>query len=759
MDNAGVPYSGVHYLTFRLYDSSTASTALWEDTITADFDSGYYAVQLGMTPSNLLDDAIFEGDALYLGLAIDGGAELPDRIPVSSTPFARRAALADGIDGGTVNASEIQINGLTVIDGTGTFIGALSEQTLSGLGCSSGDLPQYSTSGWQCADGGIIGLSCTAGQVPTYDGSDWSCANSSDPFGALSCAADDILTYDGSDWDCASGQGLGGWSDTSAPNLLLDLVALSCTDGQSLSWDDTGGAWACSDLQDTTLSQGTVLSYVTDSAIDLAAGSTVGGSSISTSDTLADLGCLDTEIAQMVSGNWQCAPISVSSGDTLAGLNCNADEIIAYNGSTSAWECEVLALTDSDTLADLICDDGDIPSWNNSSQIWECTVLALSDADTLADLALSCASGDIPQWEGSYWSCSSASLANLTCSTDEIPMWDGALWGCVAAATATVSWNDITSIPSSLADITTNGLDEDALPFTGLNEISGGALDNEFSYDYLQDTEMTINDGQENNPTSSIATVPNVGPVLSLTVTVHTLGNSNHGALQYILRHENGGQVIDYTIVAYGDYTGSSSSIETWTVTETLHNMVSTQSVPVHALGSWTLFAYDNADLPANPTPGEDGSFTWTMQITAVTPDLVSVNGDLVVDGDLIVNGTITQSTAPIYTEATLENGWVEYGSTYAPAGYTLDGQGFVHLRGLIKDGYLCTYTGHANCVLFTLPEDYWPEYRAIFSVRNNNTLQTTRLDVLNNGQVVIHDSSTSTGWLSLEGIIFAVGP
>jgi hypothetical protein len=118
-----------------------------------------------------------------------------------------------------------------------------------------------------------------------------------------------------------------------------------------------------------------------------------------------------------------------------------------------------------------------------------------------------------------------------------------------------------------------------------------------------------------------MATVPAIGPSLSILVTVDTLGNSNHAAIQYLLRHDNGTQIVDYTVVAYGDYSGSSNSTGTWTVTETLDNMASTQSNLVYPAGTWTLLAYDNDDLPANPTPGEDGSFTWNMQVITTPYD------------------------------------------------------------------------------------------------------------------------------------------
>jgi hypothetical protein len=181
--------------------------------------------------------------------------------------------------------------------------------------------------------------------------------------------------------------------------------------------------------------------------------------------------------------------------------------------------------------------------------------------------------------------------------------------------------------------------------------------------------------------------------------------------------------------------------------------MASTQSNLVYPEGTWTLLAYDNDDLPGNPTPGEDGSFTWDMQIVAVTPDMASVNGDLVVDGDIIVHGDIIHTNTPTYTDATLQNGWVDYDNTYAPAGYTLDGQGFVHLRGLIKAGASCPSAADPDCILFYLPTGYWPEYRGIFAVFNASG-DAVRVDVQGNGQVRILTTVSST-WLSLEGIIF----
>jgi len=640
MDSTGVPYTGVHDITLGLYDSLGATIPLWAETLTTDFDEGYYTVQVGADSANPIDDSFFQAGGLYIGLAIDGGAELPDRLAVSSTPFARRAAVAERVEGGVVDATSIQVNGLTVIDGTGTFLGWLAEETLSGLACLTDQLPIYNGTSWSCTDGGVTALTCSAGQIATYDGAGWSCGSDADTLAGLGCVAGDVVSFDGTDWSCEQpvDSGVSSWNDLAdIPGVLSSIENLSCTDEQLLSWDDSLGEWSCATASDTTLSQSTVISYVTSSPISLAAGSTVGGSDIENTDTLGDLVCADGEITQSSGGVWGCAP--ASSIDTVGSLGCSDGEIIVYNATSTTWECEVLAIVDSDTLADLMCDDGDVAAWNDTSAVWECVTLAMTDSDSLADLEAGCASGAIPVWDGSYWTCADSTLASLVCSADEIPMWEGSFWTCAAAATATPNWSDIVGVPSALETIESDGLAEDALPFTGLNEVSGGALDNEFTYDYVQDTPVVINDGQENNPTSSSATVPTIGPSLSVVVTVDTLGNSNHAAVQYLLRHDNGSQLVDYTIVAFGDYSGSSTASETWSVTETLENLASTQSNLVYPEGMWTLLAHDNVDQPSSPTPGEDGSFTWTMQVVAVTPDMASVNGDLVVDDDLIVSG------------------------------------------------------------------------------------------------------------------------
>jgi len=160
-DVAGDPLTGAHTIAFALNDAPTDGVVLWSEPHTVQFDNGYYAVVLGST--SLLDPSYFDSDELYLGLAVDGAAELA-RTQLHSVPWALRADTATNVDGGVVNASEIRVNGNTVIDASGTPTVAWSD--LSGVPADF-------------ADGTDNGLtppsSCADQQILVYNGSSWIC--------------------------------------------------------------------------------------------------------------------------------------------------------------------------------------------------------------------------------------------------------------------------------------------------------------------------------------------------------------------------------------------------------------------------------------------------------------------------------------------------------------------------------------------------------------------------------------------------------
>ncbi len=173
MDTSGVPITGDHSIEFRIYDDPATGTLLWSEThATTSFDGGYYAAELGTITT--LDAATFDADDLWLTMSIDAGPELPGRIKLVSVPFAIRALNVGG--GGIVDASEIQIDGTTVIDSSGAVSASWNDLT---------DIPAEFADG---ADGDTLASlasSCTAGQITSWDGTAWGCIDNTHDASAI----------------------------------------------------------------------------------------------------------------------------------------------------------------------------------------------------------------------------------------------------------------------------------------------------------------------------------------------------------------------------------------------------------------------------------------------------------------------------------------------------------------------------------------------------------------------------------------------
>lgn len=76
---------------------------------------------------------------------------------------------------------------------------------------------------------------------------------------------------------------------------------------------------------------------------------------------------------------------------------------------------------------------------------------------------------------------------------------------------------------------------------------------------------------------------------------------------------------------------------------------------------------------------------------------------------------------------STFNNGWTNFGGGWAPAAYAKDALGFVHVRGLIKDG--------AAGQIFLLPAGFRPPVDLLFPTFANTLLG--RVDVLSDGSFV----------------------
>ena len=174
LDSSGTPVDGAHDVTVRIYDETGATTALWEDTFSVTLDNGFYGLVLGS--GKALDATAFADDSLWVGIELDTDGELADRIGLSSVPYALNAT---SVSGGVVNASDLQVNGSTLLDSSGNIdfakIGGLpsglsdgDSDTLADLTCSSGQLVSFNGSAWTCtngASGDISADAITSGQL------------------------------------------------------------------------------------------------------------------------------------------------------------------------------------------------------------------------------------------------------------------------------------------------------------------------------------------------------------------------------------------------------------------------------------------------------------------------------------------------------------------------------------------------------------------------------------------------------------------
>ena len=144
-DGAGEPRTGAASLTFTIYAEAEGGTPLWSETqaVTLDAD-GRYAVTLGGTiPEGLPLELFAQGDARWLGVAVDGQTELT-RVSLVSVPYALKAADADTVGGKPLSA--FVLAGPT--NGTGA----------DGLTYLNTGLLSRATPGANSGDAGYIGM-------------------------------------------------------------------------------------------------------------------------------------------------------------------------------------------------------------------------------------------------------------------------------------------------------------------------------------------------------------------------------------------------------------------------------------------------------------------------------------------------------------------------------------------------------------------------------------------------------------------------
>jgi hypothetical protein len=268
----------------------------------------------------------------------------------------------------------------------------------------------------------LLTLVCTAGQVAKWDGANWTCGEdidtdttdpNTDVLAGLACAEGQLPKWDAvsSLWVCGDDID----TDTTDPNTdTLQDLALTCFDGEIPSWDQSGGLWICianidtntqlteaqvdsyvannnysvgahtidTDTQltnaevgtaalaegfvtgphttdtNTQLSESTVETYVTNGAIDLASGSTIGGSAPL---TLSYLGTRIYKQTLITPSPWPnvVGTVSCNSGDKVLGGGCGGGcaQVMISAPSGEGWYCRCTSTWTGSITATAICLD------------------------------------------------------------------------------------------------------------------------------------------------------------------------------------------------------------------------------------------------------------------------------------------------------------------------------------------------------------------------------------------------------------------
>ena len=278
LDSSGSSVTGVHILSFKIYDDETAGLQLWSENQVVAFNNGYYSVILGTDEqNNALDSNTLSQYPLYLELTLDQNAPMSPRQVINSAPYAQMAGISESVEGGSVNASQIWVNNIPVIDSSGAWVGpALSvtwadvagkpqgfadnadNDSLGGISCSVGEIPAWTGSNWGCASDNTVdaaGLGTMLSNnaydlnLSTTVGGDTivTSLTDQDSLGSLSCSNDgEVAKYDiaTSSWYC---------SGDLAPSTTLDsetivTIPSSCSDGQFITYDAANNSANCVDL-------------------------------------------------------------------------------------------------------------------------------------------------------------------------------------------------------------------------------------------------------------------------------------------------------------------------------------------------------------------------------------------------------------------------------------------------------------------------------------------------------------------------------
>lgn len=209
LDSYGYPVITPVNVTFTLYDTPSNGSVIWQETQLVEFDEdGCFNVILGETTP--VTDDVFDDPVRWLGVQVEGDAELEPRSRIVSVAYAHRISTVDGAGGGTISG-DVAIQSDLDVDGD---IRATGKATIG---------PGHTNTGNYAF---VVGENNTAGANYSSVGG-----------GMLNVASGDVTTVGGGLQNTAGGGGGatvagGGYNEASSPYSAVGGGAFNNATGE-----------------------------------------------------------------------------------------------------------------------------------------------------------------------------------------------------------------------------------------------------------------------------------------------------------------------------------------------------------------------------------------------------------------------------------------------------------------------------------------------------------------------------------------------
>jgi hypothetical protein len=461
------------------------------------------------------------------GIAIDGSNVISSSLGTSID--------SSEITDGTIAATDIA-------DATLTFA------KLAGNSCGTGSVIKFNGSAWYCGTDIDTDTQPSESTIESYifDGDNTGTLSSGTlALGSLSYTGEladanisDALTISSSgsvaDGALSSnvtklGQTIESSEITNGTILFADLNQNACTNSQVIKWDSTAnagaGGWVCgtdatgggagNSFETITTPGGT--SPVADSSTDTLslAGSGITITGNSTTDTITfaltnDFGS-SIDSSEITDGTIAAADIADAT-ITLAKLgqnSCNDGQVIKWSTASTAWICA------ADTDTDTVLSEAQVDAYANNNGYLTSEVDG-STTNEIQDLSLSgntlALSDDGTTVDLSSYLDDTDTLAALSCSPGQVAQWNGTAWACTTPAVDTDT-QDLSLVGDTLSLVNGGSVDLSAyMDDTVLSEAQVDAYANNNGYltsevdgsttNELQNIFQTVATPDANNPSA-----------------------------------------------------------------------------------------------------------------------------------------------------------------------------------------------------------------------------------------------------------------